>query len=163
MRREVEAWKVRPRRGEQKRSSKVSGSAAGKVIRIPQPCESQQLVTDPGSRQIALLRRRYLPYAVTSSQSGGEHLATGPFTLSREFYFLAKTLKRVGLLHLHLLFLLSIEKFFSTRVYKYSQGWRSRLILDRGRTRGRRARGKKQRGSRSPCKKNQLSRDERRI
>lgn len=112
MRREVEAWKVRPRRGEQKRSSKVSGSAAGKVIRIPQPCESQQLVTDPGSRQIALLRRRYLPYAVTSSQSGGEHLATGPFTLSREFYFLVKTLKRVGLLHLHLLFLLSIEKFF---------------------------------------------------
>lgn len=55
------------------------------------------------------------------------------------------------------------REIFSTRVYKYSQGWRSRLILDRGRTRGRRARGKKQRGSRSPCKKNQLSRDERRI
>lgn len=162
MRREVEAWKVRPRRGEQKRSSKVSGSAAGKVIRIPQPCESQQLVTDPGSRQIALLRRRYLPYAVTSSQSGGEHLATGPFTLSRVLLF-SKNPETgrsppsppvVSSLH---------REIFSTRVYKYSQGWRSRLILDRGRTRGRRARGKKQRGSRSPCKKNQLSRDERRI
>lgn len=105
--------KLRPRRGEQKRSSKVSGSAAGKVIRIPQPCESQQLVTDPREQT----NRITPPLSSDTSSPRVQSIskATDPFTLSREFTF-SKDPETVRILLLHLLFLLSVEKIFSTRV-----------------------------------------------